>query len=340
MTELAFLYRLENKVKEQIKSQRVAFLLGAGSSYLDGKGYPLASSLWETIKNGVPMVERAEIQAKLDGGAGGIEPALDLLDKGGVNETKHRHLVTDAIASHFRDIEPPLEIHCDFIQRIVAKPGRGATIFSLNYDPLMERAAEHKRIRLIDGFWGTEHAYFDSALFQQDSYLISKGHKGPQGRLITGIIRLIKLHGSIGWYDCPNKGIRRCSFTAEIPPNTKRLMIPPQHRKATDTMMLPYANLWSEFRGMLRHGPNLVNRIVALGYGMCDEHVNAVIDNGLARSDLTLLIFALKLSDESFNRWKGKLNVIIITKDRCSLYGEIGSGHPSLWSFEQLSKEV
>ena len=117
-------------------------------------------------------------------------------------------------------------------------------------------------------------------------------------------------------------------------------MIPPQHRKATDTMALPYSSLWSDFRGMLRLGPFLVNRLVSIGYGMCDEHVNAVIENGLARTDFTLLIFALELKEDAFQRWYDKRNVIIVTKDRCSLYGETGPGHPDLWSFEKLSQEV
>jgi hypothetical protein len=105
-------------------------------------------------------------------------------------------------------------------------------------------------------------------------------------------------------------------------------------------MSLPYSTLWSDFRGMLRHGPLLINRLVSIGYGMCDEHVNAVIENGLVRKDLTLMIFSFELKPEVFQRWNSKNNVIIVTKDCCSLYGDKGPGHPDLWSFERLSQEV
>ncbi len=37
-----FTTELEAKVAQQLKSQRVGYLLGAGSSYLNGNGYPLA----------------------------------------------------------------------------------------------------------------------------------------------------------------------------------------------------------------------------------------------------------------------------------------------------------
>ena len=70
---LDFIGTLEAKVAEQLKAQRVGYLLGAGSSYLDGAGYPLAFELWDLIKNRLTDAQkRAEIQGKLDGGASEI----------------------------------------------------------------------------------------------------------------------------------------------------------------------------------------------------------------------------------------------------------------------------
>jgi len=87
-----FTTELETKVAQQLGAQRVGYLLGAGSSYLNGAGYPLAFQLWDLIKDDIADTEkRADIQAKLDGGANGIEQALDLLDDGGANDTPYRH---------------------------------------------------------------------------------------------------------------------------------------------------------------------------------------------------------------------------------------------------------
>jgi hypothetical protein len=335
-----FLNKLEKKVKQQLVSQRVGFLLGAGSAYLNRNGYPLATELWDLINSHIPATERTDIQRKLDDGANGLEQALDLLDNGGAKETPHRHSVTKAIAEYFMTLKPPLETHSEFLSRLSKRTEPMIPIFSLNYDPLIERTAEYKKIYLIDGFQGMEQAYFIPAIFQKRIGLVQKGYRGLQWRLDTGIIHLFKLHGSLGWYECPSNGIRRCNFSSSVPSNTKRLMIPPQYRKATDTMTLPYSSLWSEFRGMLRQGPFLINRLVSIGYGMCDEHVNAVIENGLARADFTLIIFAMILKPEVFQRWSTKNNVIIVTKDQCSLNGEIGPGHLNLWDFEKLSQEV
>ena len=116
---LEFIGALEKKVAEQLKSQKVGYLLGAGSSYLDGAGYPLAYELWDVIKDGINDVnKRADIQSKLDDGALGIEHALDLLDDGAVNEPPYRHLVTAAIADLFRPMHPSIEFHAEFVRRL------------------------------------------------------------------------------------------------------------------------------------------------------------------------------------------------------------------------------
>lgn len=85
-----FTAELEAKVAQQLKSQRVGYLLGAGSSYLNNDGYPLAFQLWDKIKDSITdSAKRKDIQDKLDGGANGIEHALDLLDDGGANDTPY-----------------------------------------------------------------------------------------------------------------------------------------------------------------------------------------------------------------------------------------------------------
>ncbi len=340
-TNISFLDALVSKVQEQLKSQRVAYLLGAGSSFLDGAGYPLTGSLWSCIKDGIANHSvRAEIQKKLDSGASGIEQALDLLDTGSIQELPHRHAVTQAIADHFITIRPSIEHHQQFLQSLARRSDPATKIFSLNYDPLIERAADVGRVRLTDGFLGNEQSFFDSAVFQERTGQIRGTYKARQFDETVRPIKLFKLHGSLGWYESPILGVRRCPSTGSIPPDTKRLMIPPQYRKATDTMMPPYATLWSSFRGALSQDACPINRLICIGYSFMDEHVNAVIENGLGRTDFTLLILTKVLSDSAWNRWSSHTNVIAVTETRCSLKGSVGTGHKDLWSFERLCREV
>ena len=340
-TSTEFTDRLEAKIAEQLKAQRVGYLLGAGSSYLGGAGYPLAFELWDRIKDRITdYAKRDEIQAKLDAGANGIEQALDLLDDGLPLEGPHRHLVTAAIADLFQPLTPSLDLHVEFVRRLGQRPDPGVKVFSLNYDPLIERAAEKARVRVCDGFLGHEHAYFDPAIFEERIGRIRGSHKGKQFEETAKPIRLFKLHGSLGWYECPTNGVRRRVFDSEIPATTKRLMIPPQKRKASDTMSPPYATLWSAFRGALGQDAVPINRLVCVGYGFADEHVNAVIENALARTDFTVIILTKELSDPVWNRWHTKNSVVVVTESRCSLKGELGPGHHNLWDFSHVAKEV
>lgn len=336
-----FTPHLEAKIFQQLQSQRVGYLLGAGSSYLDGKGYPLSFHLWDLIKGSIAdSAKRDDIQLKLDHGANGIEHALDLLDDGGANDTPYRHLVTEALADHFMVRAPALDLHSEFVRRIARHADPSVKVFTLNYDPLMERAAAYTRVRLIDGYLGAESSYFDLAVFEERIGRIRGTHRGKQFDETVKPIHLLKLHGSLGWYECPANGIRRCEFGAHPPPGTKRLMIPPQRRKAIDTMSPPYSALWSTFRGSLGHNASPLNRLVCIGYAFTDEHVNAVIEAALARTDFTVLIFTKTLSKPAWARWSPKTNVVVVTETQCSLKGMLGPGHVDLWSFERLAKEV
>jgi len=341
-TALDYTSALESKITEQLQSQRVGYLLGAGSSYLNGNGYPLSFELWDKIKDYISdAVKRDDIQAKIDTpGTKGIEHALDLLDGGGPEEGEHRHLVGKAIADLFLPLCPPLDTHIEFVKRLAARSVPHVKIFSLNYDPLIERAAERAWVRLYDGFAGHEHAYFDSSVFEERVFRIRGTHKGRQTDETAKPLHLLKLHGSVGWYHCDLLGVRRCGFGGAIPENTKRLLIPPQRRKADDTMTQPYQALWSAFRGALGQDYNPLNRLACIGYGFADEHVNTLIENALARTDFTVLIFTKYLSDEAWNRWSVKNNVIVVTETRCAIKGDVGAGHPDLWNCEYIMKRI
>lgn len=335
-----FQNRLESKVDQQLASQKVGYLFGAGASYLNGKGYPLAAELWEHIKPQIRLPERNDIQAKLEGGAQGIEEALDLLDDNAATEKPHRHLVTEAIAAHFLSIVPPLEFHQTFVSHLALRQELSVPIYCLNYDGLVEQAADAKQVRVIDGFLGLERLFFQPQAFQERIALAHRGPRKPQADWRKGTLHLYKLHGSLGWFHLGTNNIRKLGLGATTPHMAKRLMVPPQHRKATDTTALPYAALWSDFRGQLCHGPNLLNRLVTIGYGLRDEHINSIIENALARGNFTLLAFAKILTPEVFARWSSKKNVIVVTNSQCALYGEIGPGHLDLWSFEELTRRV
>lgn len=336
----SFMLKLEKSVRTQLGSRNVGYLFGAGASYLNGDGFPLSSTIWDVIKNDIPENERDEIQKKLDiDGTEGLEHALDLLDPGGPEPTRHRNSVTAAIAGCFSHISPPITAHKTFLKRVSRRIDSFVPIFTLNYDPLIELASDAECIAITDGFSGFFQASFNSNNYDfiPSKYDNKGAHRVLRGN--NGILHLYKLHGSMTWFLINDLPIR-IALGLDTSEDWPRLMIPPQYRKATETTTQPYSAIWTRFRAWLIHGPRALNRLVCVGYGMRDQHVNDVIENATARGDFTLLIFAKTLADKCFKQWAGKRNVIIVTNNRCSHFGDIGPGHDSLWDFEALCMEV
>jgi hypothetical protein len=340
-SQVTFEGRFITKVKQQLHSRAVGFLLGAGSSHLNGSGYPLATTLWDVLKAALLPADRDLIQGQIDSGCPEIEEALDRLDEGGQGESQLRHRVASAIAEQFRSLIPPLDHHRAFVRGLSLRRERRIPIFSLNYDPMIERAVDEEKLLLADGFWGANNAFFNPNSFEYRLGLPGRRLGRAVVDPIRGIINLYKLHGSMGWFLDASGCARRGRPEDPIPAGTRVFMIPPHQRKAQDTGFLPYSILWSEFRGLLANDQRrLLNRLICIGYGMRDTHINPVLEAALARSNFTLIILAKSLSDAEFDRWKGYENVLIATETRCVLQREEGPGVPEIWSFEWLCKEV
>ena len=331
--------KLRSEVRKHLKGNNVGYLLGAGSSYLNGEGYPLTFELWDKIKNKVDQKFRKDIQKIIDEKNVGIEATLDQIDIKFQQEAEHRYAVVEAIANYFSELNADKTCHRNFVFTLSNLKSHKITIFSLNYDPLIEEAAELENIRLVDGFSGHSYAFYDPSLFNLRLVGTEASLKGPVYRTTDTQLELIKLHGSIGWFEDDDDGIRRIPIRYPKK-SAKRLMIPPQYRKAQETTTPPYATLWSEFRKQLVHGPDKLNRLICVGYGMADQHVNAVLESALVESNFTLVILTKSLSDSAFEQWSKQQRVIIVTENRASIKGQKGPGNPVLSTFEGLVQEM
>jgi hypothetical protein len=334
--------RLLSKVRTQVKARRVGFLLGAGSSYLEGRGYPLASGLWPMIRDSLDSTDVAMIEERLQGDPARIEAALDEIDVASRGaDFPLRGRVARAIADGFSSVNPPLATHESFARGLARRTDRRVPVFSLNYDCLIESAADEAKCRVSDGFQGVTNAHFDIGCLRDIHSLpgVSKGRS--RAIPVKGTIALLKLHGSVNWFVDDSSTPRRTCPLHGIPDGWERLMVPPQHRKASDSAVPPYAQLWSEFRGYLANDERvLLNRLVVVGYGMGDGHVNAVVEAALTRQDFTLIVLSRSLSDSTFDRLAALANTVVVTESRSALYAELGPGFPDEWSFEWLASEV
>jgi len=161
-------------------------------------------------------------------------------------------------------------------------------IFTLNYDTLVEQAADAEGVVLLDGFVGTQRRIFRPENYEQDLYFPAETTEGRVHRF-DRVLHLYKLHGSITWtatepsIDDPY-GVQAAAFD---PNGEQPLLIYPTPAKYGETLGLPYSELFRRFAAALARPQSV---LFVIGYGFGDEHVNAIIRQALAVPSFTLVV--------------------------------------------------
>lgn len=168
-------------------------------------------------------------------------------------------------------------------------------IFTLNYDLLIEGAADEELIDISNGFIGFFKRRFSLLEFDIKKYL----EQNKQTKSIYNKINLIKLHGSISW----EKDFKSNDILELQPVINKddgsienfqnfiknASLIFPNKSKTINTLNSPFSELFRFFDMVLLRGENL---LILLGYSGGDEHVNNLIFKALKNKNFNLLIFA------------------------------------------------
>lgn len=93
-----------------------------------------------------------------------------------------------------------LTTHKLFMRKLLSRPTdlKRVNIFTLNYDELVEKAADAEGITLFNGFVGVNTRHFRPDSYEQDMHF-SYDLEGSRSRRHDRVLRLYKLHGSISW---------------------------------------------------------------------------------------------------------------------------------------------
>lgn len=186
--------------------------------------------------------------------------------------------------------EEGLMTYKTLIRKLLTRPLnlKRINIFTLNYDTLVEQAADAEGVVLLDGFVGTQRRVFRPESYEQDLYFPAETTEGRVHRF-DRVLHLYKLHGSITW--------RRTQPTIENPygvqseqfdpKTTDPLLIYPTPTKYGETLGLPYSELFRRFAAAVVRPQSV---LFVIGYGFGDEHVNAIIRQALAVPSFTLVI--------------------------------------------------
>ena len=196
--------------------------------------------------------------------------------------------------------------HHALVAKLVARdPTLGrAHLFTVNYDLLLEAAADDLRIRYSTGFIGTVEPKFDSSAYALDLYYPGEVAEGRVQRF-DKFFHLYKLHGSVDWRRKSQSELIRAD-SRSLPcwtdwqgwSRNERLdflrsdaedaaAILPTESKYLQSIGMPYAHL---FRALDVHLKTPQTFLLILGYGFGDEHINRIIDEALTNPSLVVLI--------------------------------------------------
>ncbi|WP_420634330.1 SIR2 family protein [Candidatus Palauibacter sp.] len=204
-----------------------------------------------------------------------------------------RH-VTNTLASACdlptEDKQDGLATYGVLVRKLLTRPLnlKRVNVFTLNYDTLVEQAADATGVVLLDGFVGTQSRVLRPESYDQDLYFPAETTEGRVHRF-DRVLHLYKLHGSITWtgHEPTLENPYGVSSTAFTPQQTQPLLIYPTPAKYGETLGLPYSELFRRFADAIAQPQSV---LFVIGYGFGDEHVNAIIRQALAVPSFTLVI--------------------------------------------------
>jgi hypothetical protein len=187
--------------------------------------------------------------------------------------------------------ESVLKDHRRLIKKTLTRPLnlRRANLFTLNYDNLIEKAADAEGAVLLDGFVGTLRRIFRPESYDLDFYFPAQTTEGRVHRF-DRVLHLYKLHGSITWHRCALDwgnpyGLFATFYNQKIPADD--VLIYPSPLKYGQALGLPHSELFRRFGSAIAQPQSV---LFTIGYGFGDEHVNVLIRQALAIPSFTLVV--------------------------------------------------
>ncbi len=349
-------------------SDALTFLIGAGCSRC--AGMPLTNELTEKVMNSSQVDSQtkeilAVVKGQFENGVGAniedyLSEIVDLLaiTKRRAERQVERNTISVGDASYTADdlekasiqiqraiagsIESKvtIDVHQRFVSSIHRPiragrrgPSEPVSYLVLNYDTIVEDALALARIPYADGLSGGTTAWWNPKTFEA----------------LDVSARVIKLHGSIDWYQFSGETVpRRIGKHVQLPDQQDSpLLIWPSSTKYQETQLDPFAQLLEQGRKAMRPSPGAQRLLVICGYSFGDRHINSEIEKALqeSRRDLTIVAFTDKDQPEGrLSGWCEDLSIreqVLVFAKRGFFHGKTkvlsGKDLP-WWRFEFLTR--
>ncbi|HBX22454.1 MAG TPA: SIR2 family protein [Desulfotomaculum sp.] len=234
-------------------------------------------------------------------------------------------------------IEPIVDIknHRDFVQTLISSKSNLLTrssisIFTTNYDTLMEDALALEKQSVNDGFTGAAIGFWNPDVSFNSNYGLN----------------LIKLHGSVDWLRDIKDGLIRNRYGVNYLESPSNVLIYPQATKYVETQKDPFASLFTKLRERLNSPFDHI--FATAGYSFGDYHINSELELALkSQGNKTILIvFIDKINDTllSWLKYEAMAKKIFIATGEGiyhsseTLISKSGVAMLNWWKFSELTK--
>ena len=229
-----------------------------------------------------------------------------------------RHSINRALAEACRlpsesaILEPPFDVdpfraHRTFLSRMVRSRRSNLprpSIFTTNYDLVVERALDQLGYPYIDGFSGTVDRRLNLAYYGLDFHRVETTTQAVVARAEAAVY-LHKVHGSLNWRSSVERDAATGLESLEVKQSAAEtasddlVLIYPTAAKEADSLAYPYSDLLRLLGDAVQQDDTAV---LAVGYGFADPHINRLLLRSLA-SNPALNVFVADpkavLSDEN-----------------------------------------
>ncbi len=297
---------LRMKISEQLRLNKICFLIGNGCSIYAGSKNTNTFNLINNTNKNFSRINRVLDELKeLD-----MEKQLNrlLFLKGYFNlfkETRkenyldsiYREAKENLINNYVNAIDySKLNIHETLLLKLRNCNNLSKLhIFSLNYDLIFEYVMDKLLIEYSDGFTGFINRIFDPQHFFDNK---------P---------KVVKLHGSLNWIEegiyiksiQPKFILKEKCLNLDVEKNIPLMMIYPTSNKLYQTYNTPYSELMRYMLDSLRTDNNI---LFVIGYKYGDEHINEIIKKSLVNPNNIYYFFDYNCLSSDLSKQNGSIN--------------------------------
>lgn len=266
--------------------KNVLILSGAGSSI--DVGLPLMKDLWIKVKEKITEPIFTELCKKINHNTVNDFEALISRLEGVIQYTGDHEVAKRKLSDYREDIlkvirketkldEPKGEFpHVKLLEKLLQRKQTSSRVkvFTLNYDLLFEKAANHMNAVIIDGFSFTSPRTFSGRFFDYDIVQREGSKVNEEDNFITRVFHLYKLHGSLNWHRNEESGNIIIDDSTQNP-----LMVYPREGKYKDSYGQPFFEMIARFQRNLRESNDTL--LICIGYSFNDNHINAAIEEAI-----------------------------------------------------------